>query len=168
MSWNSWRRHSSSPAWTTATLFLSAFPPRHWCHFSARRTLQPGYSAPCWPQVAYHGSPTRFTLATGQVPYHIHDRITDASGSSPAVCNVSAFCPTSSSSTPSALSGDFVLQPTELLSFDEPGLSSDGGPSLFVVQTFGIFFPLRYSYHRLLPCFPAFAIKLNTPISSCF
>jgi len=39
MSWNSWRRHSSSPAWTTATLFLSAFPPRHWCHFSAAIVL---------------------------------------------------------------------------------------------------------------------------------
>ena len=41
----------------------------------------------------------------------------------------------------SALSGDFVLLPPELPSFDEPGLSSDGGPSLFVVQTFGTLFP---------------------------
>ena len=41
-SWNNWRRHSSlAPVWTTATLFLSAFPRRHWCHFSARRTLPP-------------------------------------------------------------------------------------------------------------------------------
>jgi len=42
----------------------------------------------------------------------------------------------------SALSGDFVLLPPELPSFDEPGLCSDGGPSLFVVlQTFGTLFP---------------------------
>jgi len=31
--------------------------------------------------------------------------------------------------------------PPELPSFDEPGLSSDGAPSLFVVQTFGTLFP---------------------------
>ena len=36
---------------------------------------------------------------------------------------------------------DFVLLPPELPSFDEPGLSSDGGPSLFVVQTFRTLFP---------------------------
>ena len=40
-----------------------------------------------------------------------------------------------------ALSGDFIPQPSELPSFDEPGLSSDAGPSLFVVQTFGTLFP---------------------------
>ena len=54
---------------------------------------------------------------------------------------VQRICPTSSSSTPSAISGDFVLLPPELPSFDEPGLSSDGGPSLFVVQSFGTLFP---------------------------
>jgi len=63
------------------------------------------------------------------------------------------------STTPSALSDDFVPQPPELPSFDEPGLSES-------VRTTG----LRclwsrhlersspsYPHHRLLPCFPAFA-----------
>jgi len=41
---------------------------------------------------------------------------------------------------------DFVRQLPELLSFDEPRLSSDGGPSLFVVlQTFGTLFPQLFS-----------------------
>jgi len=34
--------------------------------------------------------------------------------------DVQCICPTSSSSTPRELSGDFVPQPPELLSFDEP------------------------------------------------
>jgi len=45
-SWNSWRRHSFSLAWTTATPFSSAFPCRYWCHF---RHLE--YSSPCY---SYH------------------------------------------------------------------------------------------------------------------
>ena len=49
------------------------------------------HPASAWssPPVAYHGSPTRFTPVASQVPHHIQDRITDASGSSLAISNVS-------------------------------------------------------------------------------
>ena len=68
-------------------------------------------------------------------------------------------CPTSSSSTLSALSGDFVPQSPELLSFNEPGLSSDGGPSLFVVQTFGILSPQLFV--PWMDSYPAFRRSLK-------
>jgi len=67
---------------------------------------------------------------------------------------VQCIFPTSSSSTPSALSGDFV-----------PSTTRAAGLRCFWPRHLEYSFPC-YSCHRLLPCFPAFAE--NTPISSCF
>ena len=101
-----------------------------------------------WPPVAYHGSPTRFTLAADQV-YRITFKIASLIHCRFFTSGVQRICPTSSSSTPSVLSGDFVPQPPELLSFGRRAFAVCG-PDIWNTLPY-------YSYHRLLPCFPAFA-----------
>ena len=100
-------------------------------------------------------SPTRFTLAAGQVPHHIQARITDASDSLSAVSNVSVR-PRRVQLDPSALSGDFVPQPPESYcrSTNQDSFRTAG---------------LRYlrSRHppaiRTIDSYPAFRRSLNTP-----
>ena len=151
------------PLWLQNTINEYIHRHWHWCHFSTRTERCRPASAWSWPQVTYHGSPTRFTLAAGQAPHHIQNCITDASGSSPAVSNVSVRPCRVQLRRHSAATSFYYHQSCRRSTNQDSVRTADlrclwsrhlerSSPS--------------YPHHRLLPCFPAFA--KNTPISYCF
>jgi len=129
-----------------------------------------------WPLVAYHGSPTRFTLAVGQVPHHIQDRITDTSSSSPAVSIYTMY----------------QILSIRLVKFNSVGAQRRLRSTItraavvrrtrtqfwwrafaFVVQTFGIARPTLPPAIRTIDSYPAFRRSLKhtlllTSSYSCF